>query len=96
MGIEPDNLPTGKIGWAVLFLVVTVAAVMIGTNQLYWWTSTQAIQKIELDQENTLLKQLNAADQSVLTTYDVIDQQKGVYRIPIDEAMKLYVEEKGN
>jgi hypothetical protein len=95
-GIEPDNLPVGTIGWSVFILVILVAAVIVGTRQLYWFTSSKAVQKIELDQPNTLLEQLNAADQSVLTTYDLIDQQKGIYRIPIDEAMKLYVKKNGN
>ncbi|MBM3380853.1 MAG: hypothetical protein FJY29_00210 [Betaproteobacteria bacterium] len=95
-GIEPDNLPVGTIGWAVVALVIIVVGTVIGVNQLYWFTSSKAVQQIELDQPNTLLQTLNAADQSVLTTYDVVDQQKGIYRLPIDEAMKLYVQRNGN
>jgi hypothetical protein len=95
-GIEPDNLPVGTIGWAVVALVIIVVGTVIGVNQLYWFTSSKAVQHIELDQPNTLLQTLNAADQSVLTTYDVVDQQKGIYRLPIDEAIKLYVKQNGN
>ncbi|MEN9528545.1 MAG: hypothetical protein RI932_418 [Pseudomonadota bacterium] len=95
-GIEPDNLPVGTIGWAVVALIVIVVGTVIGVKQLYWFTSSNAVQKIELDQPNTLLQTLEAADRSVLTTYDVVDQQKGIYRLPIDEAMKLYVKQNGN
>lgn len=95
-GIEPDNLPVGTIGWALLILVFIVAGTMIAVNQLYWFTSTKAVQTTELDQPNRLLQELNASDESVLTTYDVIDQTKGVYRLPIDEAMKLFVQKNGN
>ena len=94
--IEPDNLPVKTIAWAVVALIIIVAGTIIGVNQLYWFTSTKLVQSNELDVPNTLLSELNAADKDQLSNYDVIDQQKGLYRLPIDEAIKLYVKNNGN
>jgi hypothetical protein len=94
--IEPDNLPVKPIAWFVVALVVIVAGVMIGMRQLYWFTTTNLVQTNELDVPNKLLSELNASDKDQLSTYDVVDPAKGLYRIPIDEAMKLYVKQNGN
>lgn len=94
--IEPDNLPVKTIAWAVVALIIIVAGTIIGVNQLYWFTSTTLVQSNELDVPNRLLSELNAADKDQLSNYDVIDQQKGLYRLPIDEAIKLYVKNNGN
>jgi len=37
----------------------------------------------------TDLAAMRAAEEKALTTYGWVDQQKGVVRIPIDQAMKL-------
>jgi len=94
--IEPDNLPVKPIAWFVLALVLIVAGVMIAMRQLYWVTTTSLVQSSELDVPNKLLSELNAADKDQLSSYDVVDPAKGIYRIPIDEAIKLYVKKNGN
>jgi hypothetical protein len=94
--IEPDNLPVKPIAWFVVALVVIVAGVMFAMRQIYWASTTSLVQTTELDVPNKLLSELNAADKDQLSTYDVVDQGKGLYRIPIDEAMKLYVKQNGN
>lgn len=94
--IEPDNLPVKSIAWFVVALVVIVVGTFIGMNQLYWITSSSLVQTSELDVPNKLLTSLQAADQKELSTYAEIDKQKGIYRLPIDEAIKLYVKKNGN
>ncbi|NBO38127.1 hypothetical protein EBU99_06055 [bacterium] len=96
VGIEPDNLPVKSIAWAMVALVVIVAACFIVGRQLYWYASSNAVQEAELNVPNKLLSELNAADKDQLTNYDVVDQQKGVYRLPIDEGIKLYVKKNGD
>ncbi len=94
--IEPDNLPVKSISWFVAGLAVIVVATIIIVNQLYWVTSTKLVQTTELDVPNKLLMQINAADKEELSNYAELDKQKGVYRLPIDEAMKLYVKKNSN
>lgn len=94
--IEPDNLPVKPIAWAIVALVFIVVGTIFAVRQLYWASSSSLVQKNELDVPNKLLSELNAADKDQLSNYDVIDQQKGIYRLPIDEAMKLYIKKNGN
>lgn len=94
--IEPDNLPVKSITWFVVALVVIVVGTFIGMNQLYWMTSSSLVQTNELDVPNKLLSSLRAADEKELGTYGELDKQKGIYRLPIDEAIKLYVKKSGN
>ena len=37
--------------------------------------------------------ELKASDEEQLTQYGQLDKDKGIYRLPIDEAMKLYVKQ---
>jgi hypothetical protein len=94
--IEPDNLPVKSITWALVALIVIVAGTIIAVRQLYWFTSSKLVQTNELDVPNKLLSEFNAADKDQLSNFDVVDQQKGIFRLPIDEAMKLYVKKNGN
>lgn len=93
VSVEPDNLPTRPIAIALVALTFIVIGVTVGVNQLYWASSTKLVQTNELDVPNKLLTELNAEDQEQLTQYGQIDKEKGVYRLPIDRAMKLYVEQ---
>ncbi len=90
---EPDNLPVRPIAIALAALTFIVAAVAVGVKQLYWASSSKLIQSTELDVPNRLLTELNAEDQEQLTQYGQLDNEKGIYRLPIDKAMKLYVEQ---
>lgn len=94
--IEPDNLPVKSISWLVVALAVIVVGTIVAVNQLYWVTSSSLVQSTELDVPNKLLMTINAADKEELTNYAEIDKQKGVYRLPIDEAVKLYVKKNAN
>lgn len=94
--IEPDNLPVKSIAWFVAALVVIVVGAYIGVKQLYWITSASLVQSSELDVPNKLLNSIKEADKQVLENYAEIDKQKGVYQLPIDEAVKLYVKKNSN
>jgi hypothetical protein len=93
VSVEPDNLPVRPIAIAIVALVFIVAGTMIAVNQLYWFSSSKLIQTTELDVPNRLLTELKAEDQQQLTEYGQLDKDKGIYRLPIDEAMKLYVKQ---
>ena len=80
----------------VVALIVIVVATFVVVKQVYWVTSTSEIQTKELDVPNRLLTTIQAADREELSNYEVLDKQKGVYRLPIEDAIKLYVKKNGN
>jgi len=43
--------------------------------------------------ESNQLREIRAAEQQKLNNYEVLDAEKGVYRIPLERAMELYVQE---
>lgn len=94
--IEPDNLPVKSIAWMVVALIVIVVGTFVVMNQLYWFTSSNLVQTKELDVPNTLLMTIEAADKEELFNYAELDKQKGLYRLPIEDAIKLYVRKNGN
>lgn len=91
-GIEPDNLPVKSISLFVAALVAIVVVTFVVMKQLYWFSATHLVQSTELDVPNKLLSTIRATDQEELSNYAQIDAQKGVYRLPIEEAMKMYVQ----
>jgi hypothetical protein len=54
---------------------------------------TEAVYQAQLKPESVTLNELRAEDEKILTTYKLIDAEKGVYRIPIERAMHLLAEE---
>lgn len=80
----------------VVALIVIVVGTFVAMNQLYWITSTSEIQTKELDVPNRLLTTIQAADKEELGNYAELDDKKGVYRLPIEDAIKLYVRKNGN
>lgn len=72
---------------SVLFLILAGVALDqyfdIATEKMYF-------EKV-LKPESAELKELRDKETSVLTSYKVIDEAKGVYQIPIERAMELEV-----
>jgi hypothetical protein len=46
-----------------------------------------------LKPENNLLRDVRQREEGALNSYKVIDEKKGIYQIPISEAMKIIADE---
>ena len=70
----------------VLFLVI------VG---LLMWANSFQPQPVseETKSPEQKLHELQAKDKKILTTYGWVNQEKGIVRIPIEQAMKLIVDE---
>lgn len=79
------------IGLVVGVLIIVVA--LIGLDQLYVLTREEVVKENVLSQVDPRLRELHASETRILTSYGVIDKDKGIYRVPIDRAMELMVEE---
>ena len=80
------------IGLSV-FLVVVLAIILVLLMDYFVGTKEQMVYEAQLQPESVDLKQLEAADKEELTTYKVLDADRGVYRIPIERAMELLAKE---
>lgn len=86
-----DAVMKGLITVTVVALIVVVVSVF-AVYQLFIATREQIVDEVVLRPESLALRELRAREEMILNAYDVVDYQKGIYRIPIERAMKLVAE----
>lgn len=91
MGVEPDHHPImyfwGFLAAVTLFVVVAVA----GVWQFVGMSTQAEVLKKELSVVDPRLPEVRAYEAKTTGEYDVVDAEKGLYRIPVTEAMKIIV-----
>ena len=79
-----------------VFLVAILVVILVFLIDYFVDAKEQMVYEVQLQPESVDLKTLQAADQKELTSYEVLNAEKGVYRIPIDRAMELLIKEASN
>lgn len=92
---EPDKLPVGFLAGFIAAIIVVVAVVGVVAQQLLLESARHQVQQVDLSVPNPQLQELNAQEEAALGNYDVVDKDKGLYRIPINQAIDLYVSGQG-
>jgi hypothetical protein len=87
----PDRMPALRIGAWVLALAVALAVILVGLYQLFIVTAQQEVFEKELQPVAADLVRQRDRDASLLGRYEVADEKRGRYRIPISRAMELLV-----
>lgn len=87
---EPKYSILWIIGGAIVILLIFVA---IGIQMYYERTETSAVHERVLSQENWNLQHLRRTEQQELTSYGYVDQKAGTVRIPLEQAMRLTIDE---
>lgn len=80
------------IGLSV-FLVALLVIILVFLMDYFVETKEQMVYEAQLQPESVDLKQLETAEKKELTTYKVLDADRGVYRIPIERAMEILAKE---
>ena len=83
------------IGVSVL-LVVLLIVILVFLIDYFVESKEQMIYETQLQPESVDLNSLLAAEEEELTSYKILDMERGVYRIPIDRAMEILVKEASN
>jgi hypothetical protein len=92
-GYETRDVNVGKvIAYGVGAIIVLVILIVFALD-FFASTREEIIYEAVLKPESALLRDLRARETEELNSYGVLDAQKGIYRIPIDRAMKLMAEE---
>ena len=58
-------------------------------------TQEESVDKAAIKSKLMELREMQEREAEILTSYAVIDSVKGIYRIPVEEAMKILVNEAG-
>ena len=83
------------IGLSVVFVALLIV-ILIFLIDYFVDTKEQMVYETQLKPESVDLKSLIAAEKEELTSYKILDTERGIYRIPIDRAMELLVKESSN
>jgi hypothetical protein len=89
--VEPDLPPTRKLLLQVATLGVILAGSLLALWQFFLAATTAEIYRKELSVPNRELEEVMARDEGRLTQYDLIDEKKGLYQIPVRRAMEMLV-----
>ena len=87
---EPKYSLLWLIGGTIVVLLIFTG---IAIQMYYERTETAAVEERVLKQENWNLQHLRRTEAQELTTYGYVDPKAGTVRIPLDQAMRLTIEE---
>lgn len=95
-GVMPDKLDYRKLFglfFAGILLVVVLIYFAMVLFSYYTFKATQAKAESAVFYE---LEDIRSRDHEMLTTFGVVDEENNVFRIPVDSAITLVVEEYNN
>lgn len=73
--------------------VIGIAAMVAALYDFFVVTREAVVYEQTLKPESRDLMELRASEDSILSTYELLDSARGVYRIPIERAMELLAAE---
>ena len=73
--------------------IVVIVIIVIALNSFFVTTRENVYQQQVLQPVSRDLIELTRVEDSVLTTFEMLDPTRRTYRVPIEYAMKLLVEE---
>ena len=79
------------IGISLVSIIVFVF-ILVLLSDYFIATESEITYETQLQPVSVMLKEILAEEEEILTTYKILDAEKGVYRIPIDQAIKLLSE----
>lgn len=94
MGVAYEGIPSGQILAVAVSILFAVGIIVI---ILFQWTNITeaAVRQASVGQSpNADLRETQLQANQKLTGYEALDEEAGVYRIPIDRAMDLMINEE--
>lgn len=90
---ETRHTSLTKLSIITIVSVIVVVVVMLGINEFLLSTNEDLSYLTAPRPQNPELLELHAQEDKLLNNYEVVDEAKGIYRIPIERAMELIAEE---
>ncbi len=75
-----------------LFSIIVLVVILVLLTDYFITEESKIVYETQLQPESVSLKDILAEEEEVLTTYKILDAEKGIYRIPIDRAINLLSE----
>lgn len=94
-GYEKRDADVRKTFIMIVAGIVVLALILVGLIEYFEFEKEKEIYEIVLKPESEELIKLREREDSILETYGIIDTLQGIYRIPIDSAMKEMLRDAG-
>ena len=95
MGYEKKDVNVSKIVGYALVSIIILIAILVFLNEFFIFQ----VEGIKLERDSvvsTELRDLRAAEEETLNSYKVLNAETNVYKIPVEQAMKLLADEAYN
>ena len=92
-GYEKRDLNITKTLIATVVIVVFLIVSVLFVDEIFVHEKEQIISDVVLKSVSTTLRDLHAKEDQVLGSYKLLDASKGIYQIPISQAMKVVADE---
>jgi hypothetical protein len=89
----PDRVPALRIGAWVAGLGLVLLLTLVGLNQLFQLMAEREVYDKELRPVSAALVRQRDRDEASLGRYEIADEKRGRYHVPITRAMELLVAE---
>lgn len=90
--IEPDRVATRLLASIMVCLAIAVTVMVLGLRELTLTATAAERERKVVAGTGEIARVEKAKSRKVLSSYDVQDAKKGVYSVPVEEAMKLVVQ----
>lgn len=94
-GAAPDQMDFGAITRWLIGGIIVVAISLVGLYHMFNHYQFRASQRAVIEAEFRDVTERREREQQILNSFEVIDEEKGRYRIPIDSAISLILKESG-
>lgn len=92
-GYEKADIQLKWVAVVGLLFVILLAAISIGTKNLFIKDKNEVIYQQVLQPVSPKLRDIRAHEEALLNDYQVINRTTGVYQIPIEQAMRVLAEQ---
>lgn len=93
VGYEKRDANPWILGGLLALGMMVLGLILVGVDEFFTLSKEQVVYEATLKPESALLRDVRAREEGLLTSYGVVDSTKGIYRIPIERAIKLMADE---
>jgi hypothetical protein len=93
MGVEHEGIEASQILALTVVTIVIIGVLIAVLFQLYGSSTSNLRQDVAATANYPELRETRVQAERLLTQFERVENEEGVYRIPIDQAMELLVRE---
>jgi hypothetical protein len=88
-GYDKTDVNITKIVGYSFTIVIVLIAIIVFLYEVFIYSKEQAVYELVLSPESKMLRELRAREDQQLNSYKILDEEKGIYQIPIDQAIEV-------